>query len=49
VPLKLEYCHTQLARGEDAQWIRRRFRDACRALGTEVLVQRGRLVISWRS
>jgi poly-gamma-glutamate synthesis protein (capsule biosynthesis protein) len=49
VPLKLEYCHTQLAHGEDAQWIRRRFRDACRALGTEVLVQRGRLVISWRS
>ena len=36
VPLKLEYCHTRLATGNDAELIGRRFREACRALGTEV-------------
>jgi poly-gamma-glutamate synthesis protein (capsule biosynthesis protein) len=46
VPLKLEYAHTRLAQGEDAAWIRRRFRDACSELGTEVLVDDGRLVIA---
>jgi poly-gamma-glutamate capsule biosynthesis protein CapA/YwtB (metallophosphatase superfamily) len=49
VPLKLEFCHTRLADGEDAAWIGRRFRAACRALGTEVVTERGRLVVSWRS
>jgi poly-gamma-glutamate capsule biosynthesis protein CapA/YwtB (metallophosphatase superfamily) len=46
VPLKLEYCHTRLADGEDADWIRRRFREACAALGTEVADEDGRLVVS---
>jgi poly-gamma-glutamate capsule biosynthesis protein CapA/YwtB (metallophosphatase superfamily) len=48
VPLKLDFCHTRLAQGEDAAWIRRRFRDACRALGTEVVAEQGRLVAYWR-
>jgi poly-gamma-glutamate capsule biosynthesis protein CapA/YwtB (metallophosphatase superfamily) len=33
VPLKLEYAHTRLARDEEADWIRRRFSEACAALG----------------
>jgi poly-gamma-glutamate capsule biosynthesis protein CapA/YwtB (metallophosphatase superfamily) len=49
VPLKLEYCHTRLADGEDAEWIRRRFRTACAALGTEAAEEDGRLVVDWRS
>jgi hypothetical protein len=48
VPLKLEYCHTRLATGGDAELIGRRFREACRALGTEVGEERGRLVVTWR-
>jgi poly-gamma-glutamate synthesis protein (capsule biosynthesis protein) len=46
VPLKLEYCHTRLADGDDAEWIRRRFREACAALGTEAAEDEGRLVVS---
>jgi poly-gamma-glutamate capsule biosynthesis protein CapA/YwtB (metallophosphatase superfamily) len=49
VPLKLEFCHTRLAEGDDARWIRHRFRAACRALGTEAMEERGRLVVSWCS
>jgi poly-gamma-glutamate capsule biosynthesis protein CapA/YwtB (metallophosphatase superfamily) len=45
VPLKLEYCFTRLAEGEDAVWIRRRFREACAFFGTEVSEKRGRLVV----
>ena len=45
VPLKLEYAHTGLADGEDAAWIRRRFRNACSELQTEVREEDGRLVI----
>jgi Bacterial capsule synthesis protein PGA_cap len=48
VPLKLEYCHTRLATGGDAELIGRRFREACGALGTEVGEERGRLVVTWR-
>jgi poly-gamma-glutamate capsule biosynthesis protein CapA/YwtB (metallophosphatase superfamily) len=48
VPLKLEYCQTRLATGGDAELIGRRFREACRALGTEVGEERGRLVVTWR-
>jgi poly-gamma-glutamate capsule biosynthesis protein CapA/YwtB (metallophosphatase superfamily) len=47
VPLKLEFCHTRLADGEDGQWIRRRFRAACAGFGTEVVDDRGRLVVTW--
>jgi poly-gamma-glutamate synthesis protein (capsule biosynthesis protein) len=46
VPLELGYCHTRLARGEAAGWVRRRFRRACAAFGTEVAEERGRLVVS---
>jgi poly-gamma-glutamate capsule biosynthesis protein CapA/YwtB (metallophosphatase superfamily) len=49
VPLKLEYCHTRLATGNDAELIGRRFREACWAFGTEVSAERDRLVVTWRS
>jgi poly-gamma-glutamate synthesis protein (capsule biosynthesis protein) len=45
VPLKLGYCRTGLAEGEDAIWIRRRLRAACAALGTDVPEADGRLVV----
>jgi poly-gamma-glutamate capsule biosynthesis protein CapA/YwtB (metallophosphatase superfamily) len=48
LPLKLEYCHTRLADGQDAAWMRRRFRTACAALGTTVEETADRLTISWR-
>jgi poly-gamma-glutamate capsule biosynthesis protein CapA/YwtB (metallophosphatase superfamily) len=48
LPLKLEYCHTRLATGEDAAWMRHRFRAASAALGTTVEEAAGRLLISWR-
>jgi poly-gamma-glutamate capsule biosynthesis protein CapA/YwtB (metallophosphatase superfamily) len=47
VPLRLDYCHTRLARRKDATWIAERFRGACAALGTEVAEDDGRLVIGW--
>jgi poly-gamma-glutamate capsule biosynthesis protein CapA/YwtB (metallophosphatase superfamily) len=49
VPLKLEFCRTRLAGGDEAAWIRRRFRAACAALGTEAAEEEGRLVVIWRS
>jgi poly-gamma-glutamate synthesis protein (capsule biosynthesis protein) len=48
VPLKLDFCRTRLADGADAAWMRRRFRAACAALGTEVGEADGRLVVRWR-
>jgi hypothetical protein len=48
VPLKLDYAHTGLAQGDDAAWIRLRFRRACARLATEVTEEKGRLVTSWR-
>jgi poly-gamma-glutamate capsule biosynthesis protein CapA/YwtB (metallophosphatase superfamily) len=48
VPLKLEFCHTRLAYGDEAAWIRDRFSSACSALGTDVTEERGRLVVSLR-
>ena len=48
LPLKLEYCHTRLATGEDAAWMRHRFRTASAALGTTVQDMAGRLIIGWR-
>ena len=47
VPLKLEYCFTRLAHGEDAEWIRRRLAKACAELGTAVEEEDGRLVVRW--
>jgi len=48
VPLKLDFCRTRLADGADAAWMRRRFRDACAALGTDVAEADGRLLVSLR-
>ena len=45
VPLKLDYCHTRLATDDEASWIRRRFVDACRELGTTA-VDRGDRVLA---
>jgi poly-gamma-glutamate capsule biosynthesis protein CapA/YwtB (metallophosphatase superfamily) len=47
IPLTLEYCFTRLADGEDAAWIRERFRTACAALGTQVRDEGGRLVVDF--
>ena len=49
VPLKLEFCHTRLAEGEEAAWISHRFGAACAALGTTVAEEDGRLVVMWRA
>jgi poly-gamma-glutamate synthesis protein (capsule biosynthesis protein) len=46
VPLRLEYAHTRLARGEEVDWIRHRFRDACGRLGSEVREESERLTVS---
>jgi poly-gamma-glutamate capsule biosynthesis protein CapA/YwtB (metallophosphatase superfamily) len=45
VPLKLEFCFTRLADGDDAAWIRRRFHRACAELGTRLHEEDGRLVV----
>jgi poly-gamma-glutamate capsule biosynthesis protein CapA/YwtB (metallophosphatase superfamily) len=44
IPLKLDFCRTRLARGDDAEWMARRFTRACAELGTEVTRRGGRLV-----
>lgn len=44
VPLALDYCHTRLASGEEAAWVRSRLRAACAALGTPVEPRGERLV-----
>jgi hypothetical protein len=48
VPLKLDFCRTGLARGDDAGWIRRRLRAACAELGVEAAEDGGRLVVDLR-
>jgi poly-gamma-glutamate capsule biosynthesis protein CapA/YwtB (metallophosphatase superfamily) len=48
LPLKLGFCHTRLASGEDAAWMRRRFRSACAALDTTVDEEADRLAVTWR-
>jgi len=45
IPLALDFCHTRLARGEETQWISRRFVSACAELGTRVQTVDDRLVI----
>jgi poly-gamma-glutamate synthesis protein (capsule biosynthesis protein) len=47
LPLKLDYCVTRTAEGDDAAWIRRRFRSACTGLGTESTEEDGRVVVTW--
>lgn len=46
VPLELEYCHTKLAEGEEAEFIERRFISVCERMGTEVVIDGGRLVVT---
>jgi poly-gamma-glutamate capsule biosynthesis protein CapA/YwtB (metallophosphatase superfamily) len=46
VPIRLEYAYTRLAHGQEADWIRRRFLEACAALGTEASEENGRLAIA---
>jgi poly-gamma-glutamate synthesis protein (capsule biosynthesis protein) len=48
IPLKLQFAHTRLARGDEAEWIERRFTAACAAFGTDVSEEDGRLVARWR-
>jgi poly-gamma-glutamate synthesis protein (capsule biosynthesis protein) len=48
VPIRLEYAYSRLARREEADWIRRRFREACAALGTEASEENARLAIAKR-
>ncbi len=45
VPLKLDYCHTRPAVGDDAEWIGSRFASACRNLGSSVEPYEDRLII----
>lgn len=47
LPLKLDYCHTRVATGEDADWIARRFTAACHDLGTTVRRDGARLAIDF--
>jgi poly-gamma-glutamate synthesis protein (capsule biosynthesis protein) len=48
LPLKLDFCRTRLADGEDEAWIRRRFAEACARFGTGVSERDGRLVVEFR-
>jgi poly-gamma-glutamate capsule biosynthesis protein CapA/YwtB (metallophosphatase superfamily) len=48
VPLQLGFCETSLATGDDARWVRDRFRAACTEFGTAVAGHDGRLVVEWR-
>jgi poly-gamma-glutamate capsule biosynthesis protein CapA/YwtB (metallophosphatase superfamily) len=45
LPLKLEFCHTRLARGPELEWIRMRLIEACAEFGTGVSEREERLVI----
>ncbi|WP_214370297.1 CapA family protein [Pseudonocardia sp. H11422] len=49
IPLALDFCHTRLAAatGDEAAWVRQRFRSLCAEFGTDVAEHRGRLVIEW--
>lgn len=47
IPLCLEYCHTRLAHGKDAAWIRHRFTAACAGLGTLAREDHGHVAIEW--
>jgi poly-gamma-glutamate synthesis protein (capsule biosynthesis protein) len=47
VPIDLQFCRTDLARGSKARWIRDRFTAACAAFGTDVRQEGDRLVVEW--
>ncbi|MGI5269033.1 CapA family protein [Nonomuraea sp. CA-218870] len=48
VPLKLDYCRTVLAEGEERSWLGRRFVGACEALGTAAFWENDLLVVDLR-
>ena len=48
VPLKLDFCHTRLASGHDAAWVRARLAAACAAFDTTVTEKDGRVVVDLR-
>jgi poly-gamma-glutamate capsule biosynthesis protein CapA/YwtB (metallophosphatase superfamily) len=48
LPLKLGYRYTDLAEGDDARWIRGRFRERCAAMGTDVEDAADRQVVRLR-
>jgi poly-gamma-glutamate synthesis protein (capsule biosynthesis protein) len=48
LPLRLDYCFTRTADGEDAAWIGERLRAACASFGTEVIERDGRLSVEAR-
>src|SRR5919106_486349 len=45
MPLKLDYCFTRVATGEDAVWVRHRFRRACAQRGTTSEEEDGLVVV----
>ena len=45
LPLKLDYCHTGLALGQDREWIKARLVNACADLGSHAEERDGRLVV----
>ena len=45
LPLKLDHCHTRLARTSERDWIERQFLEACADLDTSAEAQDSRLVI----
>jgi poly-gamma-glutamate capsule biosynthesis protein CapA/YwtB (metallophosphatase superfamily) len=47
LPLRLDFAFTRLATGDDADWMRRRFTELCRRLGTDVREEDGALVVEW--
>jgi poly-gamma-glutamate capsule biosynthesis protein CapA/YwtB (metallophosphatase superfamily) len=49
VPLALDFCHTRLARGAEAAWIRRRFAGACAELGAEAVDADGTVRVDLRA
>jgi poly-gamma-glutamate capsule biosynthesis protein CapA/YwtB (metallophosphatase superfamily) len=46
VPLKLDFCFTRRAEGNEAAWIRQRLREACATFGVDVHEEDGRLVVA---
>lgn len=48
LPLKLEYCYTAPASGDDAGWIRRRLEELCADAGVQVSAGEGCLVVELR-
>jgi poly-gamma-glutamate capsule biosynthesis protein CapA/YwtB (metallophosphatase superfamily) len=48
LPLRLDYCFTRTADGEDAAWIRERLQTACASFGTEVAQRDGRFSVEVR-